>query len=267
MNNPKGTKVSTLRRLASIMRRFAGDWRNAYDEDGLITVHNHDFLTEPRFTAAYARGVEAAGQDYRWNWRVNTGLWAAQVALDVPGDFIEFGVNRGFMSSAIMHHLDWNSTGRAFYLLDTFRGIDPDQMNEKERNAGGEWSNQAALASGFYTYCSDVVRQNFAEWPGATVIEGRVPETLEQVPSSQFALALIDMNCAEPEIAAFEFAWDRLSPGGLILLDDYGYLGYSAQKEAMDKLAAARSTQVLCLPTGQGLVIRPGPRTHDSSSF
>ncbi|MEY2942036.1 MAG: hypothetical protein RLY97_50, partial [Pseudomonadota bacterium] len=69
-------------------------------------------MGDPIFQAAYARGVQAVGQDYHWHWRVHTGLWAARLAANLPGDFAEFGVNRGFLSSAIMQMLDWNATDR-----------------------------------------------------------------------------------------------------------------------------------------------------------
>ncbi|MFO1082638.1 MAG: hypothetical protein U1E23_18685 [Reyranellaceae bacterium] len=58
------------------------------------------------FKQAYARGVQAAGRDYRWQWRVHIGLWAARHAAHPPGDFVECGVNRGFLSSSIMQMLD-----------------------------------------------------------------------------------------------------------------------------------------------------------------
>lgn len=45
-------------------------------------------------------------------------------------------------------------------------------------------------------------------------------------------------------------------PGGLIVLDDYGWLGYRAQKEAEDAFFAERSYMVLELPTGQGLIVK-----------
>ncbi len=66
--------------------------------------------------------MEAAGQDYGWHWRVHVGLWAAASCASLEGDFVECGVNRGFLSSAIMEHLDWDKTGKHFYLLDTFNG-------------------------------------------------------------------------------------------------------------------------------------------------
>ena len=35
--------------------------RSVYDQDGLKSVHNHDFMHEPRFCRAYARGVLPSG--------------------------------------------------------------------------------------------------------------------------------------------------------------------------------------------------------------
>ena len=62
---------------------------------------------------AYARGVIAVGSDYQWHWRVHVGLWAAFSASKLDGDFVECGVNRGFLSSAIMEDLD-GSIGKDF---------------------------------------------------------------------------------------------------------------------------------------------------------
>jgi Macrocin-O-methyltransferase (TylF) len=244
-------------RALKAARRFAGVWGQAHDEDGLISLHNHDFNADPDFAAAYARGIAAARQDYNWRWRIHTALWAAQSALQVSGDFIEFGVNRGFMASAIMQRLDWSTTDRTFFLLDTFGGLDEAQLTELEQGSGAPERNRAALESGFYADSAASVRANFAEWTGVQIIEGRVPDTLSQLPDTRFAFVSIDMNCVAPEIAAIEWVWSRLSPGALILLDDYGYLGHAAQKAAMDQFAAAKGVQILSLPTGQGLILSP----------
>lgn len=85
---------------------------NQYNQDGLTTIHNHDFMDSPAFQAAYERGVTAAGTDYNWHWRVHTGLRAAATASKPSGDFVDCGVNRGFLSSAIMQFLDWDRLGK-----------------------------------------------------------------------------------------------------------------------------------------------------------
>ena len=90
--------------------------RDRYDQDGLSTEHDDHFRQDPRFKEAYARGIEAAaGFDPRHEWRVHTVLWTASIALQVEGDFVECGVNAGFMSSAIIasHRMDPPKTTNA----------------------------------------------------------------------------------------------------------------------------------------------------------
>jgi hypothetical protein len=233
-----------------------------YAQDGLISVHSHAFMQDPAFQRAYARGVKAIGgtDTYQWHWRIHIGLWAAALAVRLPGDFVECGVNRGFLSSAIMEYLAWNSLDRDFYLLDTFTGLDPRYVSESERKGGALRRNAEHLQSGFYVRGVDEVRANFAEWPRARIIAGAVPETLGQVTAVRIAYLHLDMNSAPPEVAALSCFWDRLVTGAPVLLDDYAYLGYTVQKLAMDEFAHTHGANVCSLPTGQGLIIKPPVR-------
>jgi len=84
-----------------------------------------------------------------------------------------------------------------------------------------------------------------------------VPDTLAEFPADRrVAYLSIDMNIVLPEIATIEFFWDRLVPGAIVLLDDYGWSTHTAQKQAFDAFAQAHGTMILNLPTGQGLIIR-----------
>lgn len=67
----------------------------------------------------------------------------------------------------------------------------------------------------------------------------------------------IDMNCAEPEVAALNFFWEKLVPGALVLLDDYAFSkSYRQHKQAFDSLAEELNFNILSLPTGQGLIVK-----------
>jgi hypothetical protein len=71
------------------------------------------------------------------------------------------------------------------------------------------------------------------------------------------AFISIDMNCVLPEVAAAEHFWDRMAPGAVMLLDDYGFVSYEEQKRGFDKFAADKGVEILALPTGQGIIIKP----------
>lgn len=227
-----------------------------YQYDGLSCIHNHDFMISPDFTGPYKRGMQAAGSDYGWYWRVHMGLWAARSAFRIEGDFVECGVNRGFLSSAIMQALDWNQFNRDFYLLDTFQGLDDRFVSEGEKKSGVLDRNQKDIQSGFYTKNLAEVKDNFSEWKNAKIIVGSIPETLSQVSSEKIAFLHIDLNCALPEVAALEHFWPDIPTGGIVLLDDYAYYGYQSQKEAMDAWSEQSGAPIASLPTGQGLIIK-----------
>jgi hypothetical protein len=232
---------------------------DVYANDGLISFHNHAFMDDPAFQRAYQRGVRAlGGQDfYQWQWRAHIGLWAAASASRLDGDFVECGVSYGFLSSAVMEYLDWDRLGKTFYLLDTFAGLDPRYITDGERKGGAVKKSERNLRFGFYVSSVDRVRANFAQWRNHRIIVGSVPETLDQVDAPAVAFLHIDMNCAPPEVAALRFFWPRLSPGALVLLDDYAYRGADEQRLAMDALAGELGVPICALPTGQGLLIKP----------
>jgi Macrocin-O-methyltransferase (TylF) len=229
---------------------------NTYCQDGITSIHNHDFIQNEDFSAAYERGVKAAGKDYMWQWRVHIGIWVAKSVVGVPGDFVECGVNAGFMSSAIMHSLNWNELNKNFYLLDTFNGMNKNHISKEELSDGILFKNAKLIADKFYVTSSSKVRENFSEWKNVKIIEGVIPLTLKKITSSRISFLHIDLNCVPPEIAAIEYLWPRMASGGMVLLDDYAYFGHHHQKTAMDLFAKKNQIAICSLPTGQGLILK-----------
>ena len=216
-----------------------------YAQDFLWTFNSHDFMDDPRFQRAYARGARAAGRDPRIHWRVHTILWAATLAVSRPGAFVECGTGRGIMASAICEYLGWH--GRDFYLLDTFLPFwtnrDGDQL------AGGPVSDAYAIDV-------DHTRANFSEWDGVHMVQGRIPESLSSVKVDQVAFLHIDMNHPSPETAALRHFWPLVSSGGVVVLDDYGFAAHRVQRQAIDVVAREFDMNILALPTGQGVIVK-----------
>jgi O-methyltransferase len=234
----------------------------SYVGDALCSWNkNMAWMNEPRFKKAYDLGMDTGhrfsgstmtGHDIHLEWRVHTCCWAASHALQLEGDLVECGVNTGIMSRAICDYIDFNSTGRDFYLFDTYLGIPEEQMNKAEIESGRGKQNAK-----HYGDCFEIAKKNFSAYPRAHLVRGKVPETLTEVKIEKVAYLCIDMNIVYPEIAAMEFFWDKLVPGAVIVLDDYGWIGHYLQKEAIDEFLAPRNVKALTLPTGQGLIIKP----------
>ena len=253
-----------LIRLTRIMANNFGGYdlirgQFTYNQDGLATRHNCDFMMDETFLRAYRAGVTTkswnpAGMTIEsWKtdnpaWRAFVICWAAQQGMKLDGDFVECGVNRGGNARTIVDFVGFERSKKTFYLLDTFCGLVDSCLSPEEKNSG--------KTAGGYVECYEEVCKTFGEFSNVVIIKGIVPATLPLVKAERIAFLSIDMNCAEPEIAAGEFFWDKLVAGAVIVLDDYGWTGYIEQKHAWDKFAQDRNTMVLALPTGQGIIIK-----------
>jgi O-methyltransferase len=228
-----------------------------YDEDGLATFHNCDFMKDELFIEAYKlgeatyKGSDSFMENAKLHWRVYVVCWAAAHASHMEGDFVECGVNRGWLSRSVIHYVDFARLNKKFYLLDTFEGFSDKYLME------GEIELNKISRSYHYEDCYESVRETFNKFHNVEIIKGPVPETLEQVKSTKVCYLSIDMNCVIPEIAAANFFWDKIVYGGVIILDDYGWEGHHMQKKAFDDFALQKGVKILSLPTGQGLIIKP----------
>ena len=79
---------------------------------------------------------------------------------------------------------------------------------------------------------------------------------LDDVAFDKLSYVSIDLNITSAEIAVIEAIWDRITPGGLVVLDDYGLSGHSEQKVAWDDFAKKSQRMIMALPTGQGILQR-----------
>ena len=229
-----------------------------YHADGLVTASkNAEFLTDARFKKAYRRGMDSGhmiggeyGRDLHIEWRVAICCWAGKHASLLPGDFVECGVNTGICSLAVCDYVDFNSLDKSFFLFDTFRGIPEAQMSARERP-------DRLISNTKYPDVFERATRNFAPFPRAKLVRGLVPDTLSSVTIDKVAYLSLDMNIAYPERKAIEYFWPKLVPGGVVVLDDYGWAGYDDQKKTMDEFARQVGVEIWTLPTGQGLIFKP----------
>lgn len=250
--------TSVRKNIIQFLNARSGNYLNrplygkvTYNQDGLATTHNADFINEPRFAAAYEAGRSTGSWTFGdLHWRAYIVCWAAERGASLAGDFVECGVNRGGYALAVIKYTNFETLNKKFYLLDTYEGLVERLITPEEKAAG--------VRAGEYEPCYDAVVRTFSPYDKQVrIIKGIVPDTLPQVDAEQIAFLSIDMNTRDPEIAAAECFWDRLVSGAVIVLDDYGWRKHIEQKKAFDDFARKRGTAVLALPTGQGLIFKP----------
>lgn len=233
----------------------------SYSGDSLRTWNKSvDFLEDPRFIEAYQLGMDSGhiigrpnggNADLHIEWRIHTCLWAATHAAKLPGDFVECGTNTGIMSLAICKYLDFNATGKTFWLFDTFEGAPLEQLIEDEWQAGRDKTKNQ------YFPCYELAVKNFSPYANAKLVKGIVPDTFAQVEIDAVSYLCVDMNIVYPEVVALEFFWPRLVKGAVVVLDDYGWKQCAIQKMGHDAFARKVGVEIMLLPTGQGLILKP----------
>lgn len=220
-----------------------------YFNDMLITMcRNLSFRHDQKFISCFYDAV-ANKQEHSLIWRLHTLAWAAKNALYADGDFVECGVFKGFCSSVILSYLDFDELPRKAYLYDTFEGL-PEETSTPEERRGWNYSDYDPEA--IYTG----VCEKFARYKNVNIVRGIVPDSFEQAVPESIAFLHIDMNSVKAEMLALEHLFDKVTPGGFIVFDDFGWTTNINQMKAELAFMNERGHNVLELPTGQGVVIK-----------
>lgn len=183
-----------------------------------------------------------------WHWNLHTVLWAVQQTADVEGDHLELGVFRGHTTMFLADYVEFQDWTKRWVLIDTFDGVPEDQLD-----AGWQDANRT-MYKGTFSY--EEVVQRFAAFPNIEVVRGRVPEILPERCPERISFMHLDLNNSTAELAALEFVIDRLSPGAVVVLDDYGWANSRVQFAAERKWFNDRGLHILSVPTGQGVFIK-----------
>lgn len=221
---------------------FAGDMLIAF-------WRNRTFLSDENFMRSYQDNARN-DQERSLIWRLHTLTWAAESTAHLAGDFVECGTFKGACASMICQYMNFAELDKKFYLYDTFEGLHDDYSTAEERQAWHVYSDY----NGDELYKE--VRSRFEKYPNVEVIRGVVPESFEQACPEKIAFMHIDMNAEKAEIAALDALFDKMVPGGILVLDDFGWEFSRNQAIAELRFMKERGLPILELPTGQGVVIK-----------
>lgn len=221
-----------------------------YDADGLRTEHYVPFLNDKDFEQAYKNAIFPLDpSETNVRFRGYVIKWAVSQVREVPGDFVECGTYNAKAATFICHLEDLKGSGRKFHLFDTFSGIPVESLTQYEKK-----QDFAAL---YRDVSLDEVRRKLQDFLDVVVFHvGMIPATLKLAEKKPVAFLHMDLNAALPTKSALKFFYPQLSPGGVIVFDDYGWSGYEEQREVVDAFFVDKPEEIFALPTGQGLVVK-----------
>lgn len=161
----------------------------------------------------------------------------------LEGDTAEAGVYEGCASWLICQARGGRSTHWGF---DSFQGLSAPSERERSFWSAGDLA------------VSDASARALLEPMGAVVLKGWIPEVFAQARIERLVFAHVDVDIHDPTLASFEYFYDLVVPGGVLVCDDYGFTPCAGAKEAVDSFMADRPESVIHSPTGQGIVIKRG---------
>ena len=138
----------------------------------------------------------------------------------VPGDLIETGVWRGgaciLMRAILRLHGD---ASRSVWVADSFRGLPP--PSHPVDTADVDFSLIPDLAVPLEEVKSNFERYGLLD-EQVRFLEGYFADTLPNAPIDRLAVLRLDGDMYESTIVALQSLYPKLSPGGYLIVDDYG---------------------------------------------
>jgi O-methyltransferase len=161
---------------------------------------------------------------------------------DIRGSLAEIGVYKGntaFLLARLARRFDTTA-----YFLDTYEGF-PEQ----------DLKGMAKQSLDFSDTSVESVQRLVGE-KNAAFVKGYFPETASAIPNSErFCLVHIDCDLHAPALAALEYFYPRMLPGGFIIMHDYSSLYWPLLEKAIDEFFADKPERVVLIPDKSGTAV------------
>lgn len=174
---------------------------------------------------------------------------------EVPGDFVECGSARGGSAALIALTMRQLGASRPLWLFDTFEGLPAPTLDDPDFEI-------ANLFTGTCLGTLEEVRNLFEQLKIGDQVQftkGLFQDTLPASDVSQIALLHIDGDWYESVKTCLDNLYDKVAPGGIIQIDDYG--DWKGARKATDEFFGRRGIRVTLkrLDYSGRFLVKPGP--------
>jgi O-methyltransferase len=181
-------------------------------------------------------------------WRLYE-LWTLVSELaDIPGSILEVGVWRGGSGALMAARAAETGIDDPVYLCDTWEGVvktgPVDTYYRDGKHDDTSVITVAALVDRLGLSNVELLQGVFPDATGARISDRR------------FRLCHVDVDVYQSAAEVFDWVWPRLSPGGAVVFDDYGFPACPGVTQFVDQQRGREDRLVVHNLNGHGLVIK-----------
>ncbi len=145
------------------------------------------------------------------------------IRQNIEGDFLEAGVWKGGASLFMRAILkSYGVHDKTVWLADSFKGLPPPKVEYSADKDDTHYQYEQLAVS------LEQVKRNFQVFglldEQVKFIEGWFHETLYTAPVEKIALLRLDGDMYESTYVSLEALYHKVSIGGFVIIDDYGYI-------------------------------------------
>jgi O-methyltransferase len=158
---------------------------------------------------------------------------------NVEGDIVECGIAAGGNFAMMIHGVICanEKTPRTFWGYDSFEGIQLAGSKDTEQAGIGAIKHdtnvppaQLLVSSGITVHSEESVIENLKKWGlydkvRIKLVKGWVQNSLLEDTPESIAILRLDMDVYDPTIFVLRLLYDRISKGGIIIIDDWALTG------------------------------------------
>ncbi len=163
----------------------------------------------------------------------------------VPGDTAECGVYLGASSYLICSFIAQSALPKSHHMFNSFEGLSApaadDSSHWRERDLQVDFGETARRLSRF---------------ENVHYYKGWIPDRFAEVVGRRFSFLHIDVDLYEPTRDSVAFFYPRMTPGGIIVCDDYGFASCPGATKAMDEYLQDKPEKMVMLSDGGGFLIK-----------
>ena len=164
-------------------------------------------------------------------------------SLRVEGHIAEVGVYKGGTAKLIATIIEGSE--KTLHLFDTFDGM-PETDAGKDLHHKGDFADTSL----------ESVQHLVGTSPMIHYYPGFFPATSGPIEQYPFCFVHIDVDIYRSVLDSCDFFYPRMTKGGIMVFDDYGFESCPGAKLAVDQFFADKHERPWYLPTGQCVVIK-----------